>query len=78
MLITHFVNPADSRIYIMVVNKSLTENKVFTFNTDTTVKNVKEVSKTDGLEKIIDFKTAGHKLTDSFLPGEGKLYALYK
>ncbi|WP_316817538.1 hypothetical protein [Pedobacter nyackensis] len=78
MLITHFVNPADSRIYIMVVNKSLTENKVFTFNTDTAVKNVKEVSKTDGLEKIIDFKTADHKLTDSFLPGEGKLYALYK
>lgn len=78
MLITHFVNPVDNRGYIMVVNKSLTENKSFTFKIGTVVTNVKGVSKADGLEKSVDYKTADHKLTDSFLPGEGKLYALYK
>ena len=78
MLITHFINPVDSRVYIMVVNKSLTENKSFTFKIGTDITNIKGISKADGLEKAFDYKTAEHKLTDSFLPGEGKLYALYK
>ncbi|MDR6785226.1 hypothetical protein ABIE26_003925 [Pedobacter africanus] len=78
MLITHFVNPANNRVYIMVVNKSLTENKTFAFKIGTAVTNVKGISKADGLEKDIDYKAADHKLTDNFLPGEGKLYALYK
>ncbi|MNJ95528.1 hypothetical protein D3C87_132400 [compost metagenome] len=78
MLITHFVNPANNRTYIMVVNKSLTESKSFTFKTGNTLTNVKGISKVDGLEITIDYKVADHKLTDSFLPGEGKLYAIYK
>lgn len=78
MLITHFVNPVDNQIYIMVVNKSLTENKSFTFKVGNAITNVKGLSKVDGLEMLVDYKAADHKLTDSFLPGEGKLYALYK
>lgn len=78
MLITHFVNPANNRIYIMVVNKSLTESKSFSFKTGGVVTNIKGISKTDGLEMAVDYKAADHKLTDSFLPGEGKLYAIYK
>lgn len=78
MLITHFVNPADSRVYIMVVNKSLTANKTFAFKIGNAVRNVKGISKADGLEMMVDYKVSDHKLSDSFLPGEGKLYALYK
>lgn len=78
MLITHFVNPADNRSYIMVVNKSLTESKTFSFKTGNAITNVKGISKVDGTEMTVSYKAADHKLADDFLPGEGKLYAIYK
>lgn len=78
LLIGHFVNPADQRIYIMVVNKSLTAAQSFTFKTGSGVSNVKELSKTDGLEKATAYQAAAHTLTTEFLPGEGRLFALYK
>jgi hypothetical protein len=78
MLITHFVNPANQREYIMVVNKSLTDNQSFTFNISNTITAVKQLAASTGKETSTNYTTSGNKLTDNFLPGEGKLYALYK
>lgn len=77
MLITHFTDPESKREYIMVVNKSLSDNHTFTFNISNTVKTVKRISKVNGKEEGTSY-TAGSQLADTFLPGEGKLYALYK
>lgn len=78
MIITHFVDPVAGKEYIMVVNKSFTAGNTFSFTTANRVSNVKVISKVTGLEEASGFVTASHTLTDTFLPGEGKLYALEK
>jgi len=81
MIISHFVNPSNGRNYIMVVNKSLKEQKQFSFKLQNSIKKVLLISKaTDSKLSVTSVKTNyKHKtgiISDLFLPGEGKLYEL--
>ncbi|SMC40858.1 hypothetical protein [Pedobacter africanus] len=78
MIITQFIDPVAGKEYIMVVNKSFTGSNTFGFTTANQVANVKVVSKVTGLEEATNFAVGSHSLSDTFLPGEGKLYALEK
>lgn len=78
MLITNFVHKDTGRRYVMVVNKSMTESKNFTFaiNSNMGIRSVTEVSKETGEEMATNFDPATSELSASFLPGEGRLYAM--
>ncbi|MBN9383780.1 MAG: hypothetical protein J0H74_23690 [Chitinophagaceae bacterium] len=76
IIMTYFVNPADGKKYVMVVNKSLTAGLNATFSTDNTITNVQSISKTTGDAAATDFNSATHQLSASFLPGEGILFTL--
>lgn len=78
MIITQFTDAASGKEYIMVVNKSFTSGNTFGFVTAAHVSNVKVVSKVTGLEEATSYSAVSHSFFDSFLPGEGKLYALEK
>ncbi|MEC5145122.1 hypothetical protein [Chitinophaga sp. 212800010-3] len=78
VIISDLVNPVTGKEYIMVVNKSFVSSNTFTFNTGADVANVTQVSRSTGLEDATNFSAATHVLSDNFLPGEGKLYALQK
>ncbi|MFC3800808.1 hypothetical protein [Cohnella sp. GCM10012308] len=75
VILSYYQN-ALGRKYIMAVNKSLTTTTSFTFNLNPKPASVTEVSKTTGLEVATAYNTVTGSLTASFLPGEGKLYAL--
>lgn len=78
MIISQLTDPVSGKEYIMVVNKSFTTSNTFSFTVASTVANVKVVSKVTSLEEATNFVLASHSLSDTFLPGEGKLYALEK
>lgn len=78
MIISQLTDPVSGKEYIMVVNKSFTSSNTFAFTVASTVANVKVVSKATSLEEATNFVLASHSLSDTFLPGEGKLYALEK
>lgn len=78
MIISQLTDPVSGKEYIMVVNKSFTSNNTFAFTIASTVANVKVVSKVTSLEEATNFVLATHTMSDTFLPGEGKLYALEK
>ncbi|OMF32278.1 hypothetical protein BK133_14745, partial [Paenibacillus sp. FSL H8-0548] len=77
LLISMLVNEQTGRSYIMAVNKSLTQSKDFTFNIDKKIGEIKEISKATGSEVVSSsYNAETGKLTDTFLAGEGRLYAL--
>ncbi|SDS02613.1 Ig-like domain (group 2) [Paenibacillaceae bacterium GAS479] len=78
MVVTNFVHKDTGRRYVMVVNKSMTTSKNFTFaiNSNTGINTVTEVSKETGAEVATNFNPATSQLSASFLPGEGRLYAM--
>lgn len=78
MIISQLTDPVSGKEYIMVVNKSFTSSNTFAFTIASTVANVKVVSKVTSLEEATNFVLATHTMSDTFLPGEGKLYALEK
>ncbi|MBO9592502.1 MAG: hypothetical protein J7599_06285 [Niabella sp.] len=76
LIMTHFVNAANGKEYVMVVNKSFTTTLNATFSTGSTITNVQWISKTNGDAVATDFNPATHQFSASFLPGEGKLFPL--
>jgi sugar lactone lactonase YvrE len=78
MIISQLTDPVSGKEYIMVVNKSFTSSNTFSFTVASTVANVKVVSKVTSLEEATNFAIGTHTLSDTFLPGEGKLYSLEK
>jgi hypothetical protein len=76
VIVSLFKEKKGGKTYIMVVNKSFKETKEFTFSISSSVKGVMEISKETGKAVKAGFDSKGHTLTASFLPGEGRLYAL--
>ncbi|MCF3110232.1 hypothetical protein LL912_15720 [Niabella sp. CC-SYL272] len=74
LIVTEFKERDSGNLYIMVVNKSLTETKELAF-TLPRGKSVAEVAKTTGKE--IKKTLTGGKLADRFEAGEGRLYRIY-
>ena len=73
-IITNFLDPVENRTYIMVVNKSLTESKLLIFKIANNVLNIKRISKQTGNPESTNYSSSTHTFSDTFLPGEGKLY----
>ncbi len=76
LILSRMVNPETGKEYIMVVNKSFKESGKFTFQIKNSVKKIEEISKSTGTSVPSSFDRKSHRLTATFLPGEGKLYAL--
>ncbi len=76
VILSHLVDPNDGKEYIMVVNKSFKDAGRYTFNIKNSIKNIKEISKTTGKPIKSAYDPLIHSITETFLPGEGKLYAL--
>jgi hypothetical protein len=75
-IVTHFKDKKKQKDYVMIVNKSLTEEKTFSFRVAEDIRNVMHISAASGKAEKTNFKRRKKILTDRFLPGEGKLYQL--
>lgn len=73
-----YVEPSTGRIYLMVINNSVTESRPVTlsFDPDRSIERVTEISAASGSELATNYSKSDGTLSASFLPGEGKLYAL--
>lgn len=72
LIITEFRNPRNNRQYMMIVNKSLTEEKDIQGVLDANIKRVYRISDISGRKRAV--RINGGRIEDHFLPGEGKLY----
>ncbi|MCD9021614.1 hypothetical protein [Cohnella silvisoli] len=75
IIISYFMDN-EGRKYIMAVNKDLSTTKTLTFNVNPKADSVYEVSKSTGQEVSTNYNSSTGVISASFLPGEGKLYAL--
>ncbi|MCD9022439.1 carbohydrate binding domain-containing protein [Cohnella silvisoli] len=74
-IVSHFAN-AEGRSYIMVVNRDWVNSRTLSFNLPSKPSVIKEISKTNGTEISTNYSNTTGNISDSFLPGEGKLYAI--
>lgn len=74
VILTLFKDQHSSREYIMVVNKSFRESRTITFKAQDRVSGLQEISNTTGKPVKSPFDRKKHRITQAFLPGEGKLY----
>ncbi|MEF3305028.1 DUF6528 family protein [Paenibacillus sp. GYB003] len=76
--ISRFVDPANGRSYLSVVNLSLarTQTAVLHVDADRKINSVTEVSKETGAEIATDYDAGSAMLTTALTPGESRLYAL--
>lgn len=75
LLISLFVRPEDGKQYVMIVNRSLKDSVHPVFRVSPAIRAVKRISAISGSEERCSYRK--NRLTDTFLPGEGRLYALY-
>lgn len=76
MIVSYMVHQDTGETYAMVVNRSMTQSRTFTLQADSLISDIREISKTTGLEVASGYNAASGTLTASYQPGEGKLYAL--
>lgn len=74
LIISKFVHPFSGKEYVLVVNKSLTDKKEVRFKLAHEIYKVLRLSSDSGKRKNVKIKN--NELTDTFLPGEGKLYQI--
>jgi len=74
-IISHFVDE-NNRSYVMVVNRDTANSRTLSFNLPSKPAAVTEVSKTTGSEVATNYNSSTGNLSATFLPGEGKLYAI--
>ncbi|MFC0390728.1 hypothetical protein [Paenibacillus mendelii] len=75
-IVTYFNDQNTGKPYVMVVNKSLKESKTLDFLLASSVAGVAEISKETGEPVPTNFERQKGRISGTFLPGEGKLYAL--
>lgn len=75
VIVSYFTN-ASGRKYILVVNRTLTDTLTLNFNVNPKPTTVTEVSKLTGQEVSTNYNASTGAISASFLPGEGRLYAL--
>lgn len=76
VIFSRLTDKSTGKEYLMIVNKSFKLAKTFTFQANGSVKKMKEISKVNGKPSRSDFDRKKRTITTSFLPGEGKLFAL--
>ncbi len=76
IIVTYYNDKRISKPYVMVVNKSLKESKTLAFRLAPSVTSVAEISKQADELLPTNFNPGTGDISDTFLPGEGKLYAL--
>ncbi|MDQ6480079.1 hypothetical protein [Dyadobacter sp. LHD-138] len=76
VIFSRLTDKSTGKEYLMIVNKSFKLPKTFTFQANESVKKMKEISKVNGKPSRSDFDRKKRTITTSFLPGEGKLFAL--
>ncbi|HEY5584209.1 MAG TPA: discoidin domain-containing protein [Ruminiclostridium sp.] len=74
-IISHFKNAA-GREYVMVVNDDYSSSQTLSFNIPAKPSNITEVSKSTGQEVATNYNSSTGNISATFLPGEGKLYAI--
>lgn len=74
-IISHFSNDA-GRSYVMVVNRDHANSRTLSFNLPSKPTAITEVSKSTGAEVSTTYSNVTGNISASFLPGEGKLYAI--
>lgn len=74
-VIGHF-NHENGRKYVMVVNQDYKNSQTLSFQLAPGISSVMEVSKSSGAEVSTNYNSTTRMLSDSFAPGEGRLYAL--
>jgi len=75
-ILSRFIDKSSGKQYLMVVNRNFNRSKALTVRLDASIKSVKEISKTTGKAVKSNFDPKAHSIAETFLPGEGKLYAL--
>lgn len=76
VILTRFKDRYDGKTYVMLVNKSFQEPVQFAFRVSAEVKKIQQIPASDGKPKKVLFDKKARLLTETFLPGEGKLYLL--
>ena len=75
-ILSRFTDQKSGKQYLMVVNRSFKRPASLVVQLDGSVKKVKEISNVTGKAVKAPFNSANQRITETFLPGEGKLYAL--
>jgi len=75
-MITDFVHQKNKRRYVMITNKSYSEQKTLSFFLDKNISSIKRVSEATGETEMVRINKARHSITQTFLPGQGKLFLL--
>lgn len=76
MILSRFTNKTSGNQYLMVVNRSFKKSQPISIQLSPSVRKVREISKVSGKQVKSKFDTKNRRLTETFLPGEGRLYAL--
>lgn len=76
VILSRFVDKTSGKQYLMVVNRSFKKPAQLTIQLKDSVKKVTEISNVTGKPVKAPFDSKKHSISESFLPGEGKLYAL--
>lgn len=74
LIVTDFRHPANGQRYLMIVNKSLTEEKKIEGVLNGYIRYIYRISDKNGRKKRI--RTKESRFQDRFLPGEGRIYQL--
>jgi hypothetical protein len=77
-ILSRFADKSSGKQYLMVVNRNFNQSQPLTIQLDGSVKKMKEISKTTGKGVKSAYDRKAHTITETFLAGEGKLYALQK
>jgi len=77
-IISRFTDKTTGQMYLMIVNRSFKKSNEITISLHDSVKKMKEISKESGKPVKSRFDSKKHSITENFLPGEGRLYAVSK
>ena len=75
-ILSRLVEKSSGKEYVMVVNRSFKKPQKTTFQIKDPVRKIKEISKTNGKPVKSSFDKRTHEITESFLPGEGRLFKI--
>lgn len=75
-ILSRMVEKISGKEYVMVVNRSFKKQQKMTFQVKDSVEKMKEISKINGKPVKSSFIKATNQITESFLPGEGKLFQM--
>jgi hypothetical protein len=76
VILSRFVHKSSGKQYLMVVNRSFKKSAQLTIQLKAGVKKVMEISNVTGKPVKAPYDSKKRSLTESFMPGEGKLYSL--